>query len=55
MYNYTNNKGTGIRRHALMDDSHFPEQKEALFMLVYCSAFINYIRAAEVKLGTTSR
>ncbi|MDE6019014.1 MAG: hypothetical protein K2G85_09415 [Muribaculaceae bacterium] len=44
LYNYTNNKGTGIR-HALMDDSHVPEQKEALFMLVSCSAFINYLRA----------
>lgn len=38
-----------------MDDSHISEQNEALFMLVYCSAFINYIRAAEVKLGTTPR
>jgi len=54
LYNYTNNKGTGIR-HALMDDSHIPEQKEALFMLVSCSAFINYIRAVEIKLGNPPR
>lgn len=50
LYNYTNNKDTGIR-HALMDDSHIPEQKEALFMLVSCSAFINYLRAIKTKIG----
>ena len=52
LYNYTNNKGTGIR-HALMDDSHVPEQKEALFMLVSCSAFINYLRALKINVDTT--
>lgn len=51
LYNYTNNKDTGIR-HALMDDSHLPEQKEALFMLVSCSAFINYLRAIKTKIDS---
>lgn len=53
LYNYTNNKETGIR-HALMDDAHVPEQKEALFMLVSCSAFINYLRAIKMKVDPTS-
>lgn len=35
---------SGIR-HALMDDSgaYTPKAEEALFMLVSCSAFINYL------------
>ncbi|WP_300915780.1 AbiJ-NTD4 domain-containing protein [Bacteroides acidifaciens] len=53
LYNYTNNKDTGIR-HALMDDSHIPEQKEALFMLVSCSAFINYLRAIKTKIDSNN-
>ncbi len=44
LYAYTNNEKTGIR-HALMDDegSYTPGADEALFMLVACSAFINYL------------
>ena len=44
LYAYTNNEETGIR-HALMDDdgSYTPGSDEALFMLVSCSAFINYL------------
>lgn len=42
LYGYTNDKTTGIR-HALMDDTNAPQSEEALFMLVSCSAFINYI------------
>lgn len=42
LYGYTNDKTTGIR-HALMDDTNAPQAEEALFMLVSCSAFINYI------------
>lgn len=44
LYGYTNDKSTGIR-HALMDDegSYVPQAEEALFMLVSCSAFINYL------------
>lgn len=42
LYGYTNDKSTGIR-HALMDDTNAPETEEALFMLVSCSAFINYL------------
>lgn len=44
LYAYTNNEGTGIR-HALMDDegTYTPGSEEALFMLVSCSAFINYL------------
>ena len=44
LYEYTNHADTGIR-HALMDDegTYTPTTDEALFMLVSCSAFINYL------------
>lgn len=44
LYAYTNQPDTGIR-HALMDDEgpYVPQAEEALFMLVSCSAFINYL------------
>lgn len=44
LYNYTNDKTTGIR-HALMDDTSNATYDEALFMLVSCSAFVNYLQA----------
>lgn len=44
LYVYTNDKATGIR-HALMDERDSPNFEEAKFMLVACSAFVNYIRA----------
>lgn len=48
LYDYTNDKDTGIR-HALMDETgeYKPTYAEALFMLVSCSAFINYLYAKE--------
>ena len=42
LYGYTSDEG-GIR-HALMDDSRAVTFEEAKFMLVACSAFINYVR-----------
>lgn len=44
LYTYTNQSDTGIR-HALMDDEerYTPASEEALFMLVSCSAFLNYL------------
>lgn len=42
LYGYTNDKTTGIR-HAIMNDTNAPQAEEALFMLVSCSAFINYL------------
>ena len=44
LYGYTNDPKTGIR-HALMDETaeYVPGAEEALFMLVSCSAFINYL------------
>lgn len=44
LYAYTNQPSTGIR-HAMMDNtgSYSPGQEEALFFLVTCSAFVNYI------------
>lgn len=44
LYAYTNQKETGIR-HSLMyeDGTYVPSIDEALFMLVSCSAFINYL------------
>lgn len=43
LYIYTNDKRTGIR-HSLMDDKEAPNFEEAKFMLVSCSAFVNYIQ-----------
>ncbi len=45
LYGYTNDAKTGIR-HALMDPTgtYAPNKEEAYFMLVSCSAFINYLR-----------
>lgn len=48
LYGYTNDGSTGIR-HALMDNTNPPQAEEALFMLVSCSAFINYINTKEAK------
>lgn len=42
LYGYTNDKSSGIR-HALLDESNPPDNDEAIFMLVSCSAFINYL------------
>lgn len=42
LYGYTNDGTTGIR-HALMDDTNAPTADEAIFMLVSCCAFINYL------------
>lgn len=42
LYYYTNDGSTGIR-HALMDDKNAPTADEAIFMLVSCSAFVNYL------------
>jgi len=44
LYEYTNNEETGIR-HALMDDdgTYTPSIDEAVYMVVTCSAFINYL------------
>lgn len=45
LYKYTNQPNTGIR-HALMDeeDGYSPDAPEALFMLVSCCSFINYLK-----------
>ena len=44
LYIYTNQPDTGIR-HALMEDTEIytPKTEEAMFMLVSCSSFINYL------------
>lgn len=43
LYIYTNDERTGIR-HAMMDGTETPTFEEAKFMLVLCSAFVNYIQ-----------
>lgn len=48
LYGYTCDKTTGIR-HALMDDTHVPGAAEATFMIISCSAFINYLTAKKDK------
>ena len=42
LYGYTNEETTGIR-HALMDEENAPTADEAIFMLISCSAFVNYL------------
>lgn len=48
LYTYTNQPDTGIR-HALMDEDgkYVPGQEEALFMLVSCCSFLNYLKKKE--------
>ncbi len=48
LYGYTSD-ANGIR-HALLDESNI-EQEDALFMLVSCSAFINYVTAKCARAG----
>ncbi len=42
IYNYTNSKGSGIR-HSIIDNHREPTFNDAKYMLVSCSAFINYL------------
>lgn len=42
LYVYTNDGDSGIR-HALMEGEYIPSHSEALFMLVSCSALVNYL------------
>lgn len=51
LYTYTNQEDTGIR-HALMDEdgSYTPSMDEAVFMIVTCSAFINYLNKKNTQL-----
>lgn len=50
LYAYTNNKSTGIR-HALINQKQTPTFDEAKFMLVTCSALINYL----ISINNTSK
>ena len=50
LYYYTNDKRTGIR-HAFMNDENEPTADEAIFMLVSCSAFVNYITKKKDKIN----
>ncbi len=49
LYHYTNDSKTGVR-HALMDDVNMPSADEALYMLVICCAFINYLSKKKIKI-----
>jgi len=42
LYAYTNSKDSGIR-HAIIENSNIPDYEDAKYMLVSCSAFINYL------------
>lgn len=42
LYAYTNDGNTGIR-HSLIEAEYIPSNAEALFMIVSCSALINYL------------
>lgn len=43
LYIYTNDKRTGIR-HSLMADTENPSFEETKYLVVICSAFVNYIQ-----------
>lgn len=49
IYGYTSDQD-GIR-HAILDETKTVEQEDALFMLVSCSAFCNYLQQKAVKAG----
>jgi len=51
MYGYTSDDRSGIR-HAMMDESHL-ELEDARYMLVACSAFINYLVIKADRAGIT--
>lgn len=50
IYGYTNNKESGIR-HAIIDSHRDCTFEEAKFMLVSCSAFVNYLISTASKNG----
>lgn len=52
LYGYTSN-GDGIR-HAMMDESNL-DQEDALYMLITCSSFVNYLISKANKLGIKIR
>lgn len=43
LYHYTNDPNAGIR-HALLEEGYSPTSEDAIFMLVTCSAFINFLK-----------
>lgn len=49
LYHYTNDENTGVR-HSLMDDTNVPTSNEAIFMLVSCSAFVNYLTKKSITI-----
>ena len=52
LYGYTSN-GDGIR-HAMMDETNL-DQEDALYMLVTCSSFVNYLISKANKLNITMK
>lgn len=48
LYAYTNDGDTGIR-HALIEGDALPTNAEAMFMLVSCSALVNYLNTQNMK------
>lgn len=51
IYAYTNSKGSGIR-HAIVEQPKEPDFYDAKYMLISCSAFINYLIGKAAKIGT---
>lgn len=50
LYGYTCNSETGIRHALMVDDGiYVPSSAEAIFMMVSCSAFINYLNAKKAR------
>jgi AbiJ N-terminal domain 4 len=53
LYGYTSDKD-GIR-HALLDGKNELKQEDAIFMLVACSAFVNYLKAKIARVQETKK
>lgn len=53
MYAYTNQPDTGARHSLMKTDSEFiPDSEDALFILVACSAAVNFLRSKEAGIKT---
>jgi hypothetical protein len=50
LYGFTSDKG-GIR-HALLDEINELKQEDAVFMLVACSAFVNYLKVKKSRMNS---
>lgn len=53
LYDYTNDKTSGVR-HEILIDGYSPTADDAIYMLVICSAFVNYLNTKRYLRKTLS-